>query len=157
MNSSNKNYQKNSSADELKCFSEIANCVIPPTSQFPGGGEIDTFNLRNCKIEFSAEQKNHSKKILEETEKLSRKIFDSNFINLTQVNKILILKNIESNQTNIFKSIIHIIYSQYYSNPAVIKLKKLPEKPFQPEGFKLKPFDQTSINNVMSRGKKYID
>lgn len=157
MNSSNKNHQSFLSTNELKCFSQIANCIIPPTSQLPGGGEIDTFNLRNCKIEFSTEQKNHSKKLLEETEKLSRKQFDSNFINLTPKNKILILKNIENNQTNLFKSIIHIIYSQYYSNPTVIKLKKLPDKPFQPEGFKLEPFDQTSVKNVLSRGKKYID
>ena len=157
MNSSNQKHQKFLSRDQLKCFYEIANCIIPPTSQFPGGGEIDIFNLKDCEIEFSTEQKKHSKKLLEETEKLSGKIFDSNFIDLTLKNKITILKNLENNQTNLFKSIIYIIYSQYYSNPTVIKLKNLPEKPFQPEGFKLEPFDQTSVKNVIHRGKKYIN
>ena len=157
MNSSNQKHQNFLSTDQLKCFYEIANCIIPPTSQFPGGGEIDIFNLKDCEIELSIEQKKHSKKLLEETEKLSIKMFDSNFMNLTMKNKITILKILEDNQRSLFKSIIHFIYSQYYSDPKVIRLKNLPKKPFQPEGFKLESFDETSVKNVIARGKKYIN
>ena len=78
-------------------------------------------------------------------------------MDLTMKNKITILKILEDNQRSLFKSIIHFIYSQYYSDPTVIRLKNLPNKPFQPEGFKLESFDQTSVKNVIARGKKYID
>ena len=157
MNSSNQNHQNFLSQNESKCFFEIANCIIPPTSQFPGAGEIDIFNLKDCEVELSTDNKANSIKLLEETEKLSIKMFDSNFMDLTMKNKITILKILEDNQRNLFKSIIHFIYSQYYSDPTVIRLKNLPNKPFQPEGFKLESFDQTSVKNVIARGKKYID
>ncbi len=95
MNSSNQNHQNFLSENESKCFFEIANCIIPPTSQFPGAGEIDIFNLRDCEFELSTDNKTNSIKLLEETEKLSIKMFDSNFMNLTMKNKMHLVRFVQ--------------------------------------------------------------
>ena len=89
--------------------------------------------------------------------KTSFDILESHFEDLTESNKIKILKTIEFDNLNLFNSMLQILYSGYYANASVLKAKHLPVKAFQPDGFNMEPFEESSVTKVLNRGKKYRD
>ena len=121
----------------------------------PGAGDIDMLNHQECDIGITPKQEKCIIAFLDKTIKTSFDLFESQFENLTETDKIQILKNIESNNPNLFNSMIQIVYSGYYSNPNTLKAKQLPVKAFQPDGFEIEPFEKSSVKNVLNRGGKY--
>ena len=141
--------------EQTQLFMQIANCIIPPTDNLPGAGNIDIFDNKECDLGITPKQENHIIEFLDKTSKTSFDILESHFEDLTEANKIQILKKIESTSPILFNSMIQIVYSGYYSNPNVLKAKQLPVKAFQPEGFEMKPFEKNSVKKVLNGGKKY--
>ena len=141
--------------EQTQLFIQIANCIIPPTDNLPGAGNIDILDNKECAFGITPKQENHIIEFLDKTSKTSFNILQSHFEDLTEANKIQILKKIESNNPNLFNSMIQIVYSGYYSNPNVLKAKQLPVKAFQPDGFEMKPFGKSSVKKVLNGGKKY--
>ena len=143
--------------EQTQLFMQIANCIIPPTDNLPGAGNIDIFDNKECDLRMTAKQENHIIEFLDETSKTSFNILESPFEDLTEANKIKILKTIESDNPNLFNSMIQILYSGYYADISVLKAKHLPAKAFQPDGFNMEPFEESSVTKVLNRGKKYRD
>lgn len=145
------------STDQSNMYSQIANCIIPPAEKIPGAGDINILDSNKCEVEITTKQKTSIIEFLKKTTKTSMDLFDSQFNGLTETNKIQILKKIEGDNPNLFNLMIQIIYSEYYSNPEVLRAKNQPFKAFQPDGFTLEPFNVTSVTKVLNRGKKYRD
>ena len=143
--------------EQTQLFMQIANCIIPPTDNLPGAGNIDIFDNKECDLGITAKQENHIIAFLAKTSKTSFDILESHFEDLTEANKIQILKTIESDNPNLFNSMIQILYSGYYASASVLKAKHLPAKAFQPDGFNMEPFEENSVIKVLNRGKKYRD
>ena len=143
--------------EQTQLFMQIANCIIPPTDNLPGAGNIDIFDNKECDLGITAKQENHIIAFLDKTSKTSFDILESHFEDLTEANKIKVLKTIESDNPNLFNSMIQILYSGYYASASVLKAKHLPAKAFQPDGFNMEPFEENSVIKVLNRGKKYRD
>ena len=142
---------------QSRLFLQITNCIIPPTDNLPGAGNIDIFDNKECDLGITPKQENHIIEFLDKTSKTSFDILESPFEDLTEANKIKILKTIESDNPNLFNSMIQILYSGYYASTSVLKAKHLPAKAFQPDGFNMEPFEESSVTKVLNRGKKYRD
>ena len=143
--------------EQTQLFMQIANCIIPPTDNLPGAGNLDIFDNKECDLEITSKQENHIIEFLNKTSKTSFDILESHFEDLTESNKIKILKTIEFDNLNLFNSMLQILYSGYYANASVLKAKHLPAKAFQPDGFNMEPFEESSVTKVLNRGKKYRD
>jgi hypothetical protein len=143
--------------EQTQLFMQIANCIIPPTDNLPGAGNIDIFDNKECDLGVTPKQENHIIEFLDKTSTTSFDILESPFEDLTEANKIKILKTIESANPNLFNSMIQILYSGYYASASVLKAKHLPAKAFQPDGFNMEPFEESSVTKVLNRGKKYRD
>jgi len=140
---------------QSRLFLQIANSIIPPRDNIPGAGDINILNHQECDIGITPKQENYIIEFLDKTIKTSFDLFESQFEDLIETNKIQILKKIESNNPNLFNSMIQIVYSGYYSDSNVLKAKQLPVKAFQPDGFEMNPFEKSSVKKVLTRGKKY--
>ena len=143
--------------EQIRLFTEIANCIIPPTDTLPGGGNIDILTNKECDLNITRKQESHIIEFLDKTSKTSFDTLESYFEDLNESKQIQILKTMESDYPNLFNSMIQIIYSGYYANPEVLKSKHLPTKAFQPDGFNIDPFEKSSVSKVLDRGKKYRD
>ena len=143
--------------EQTQLFMQIANCIIPPTDNLHGAGIIDIFDNKECDLGITPKQENHIIEFLDKTSKTSFDILESHFEDLTEANKIKVLKTIESDNPNLFNSMIQILYSGYYASASVLKAKHLPAKAFQPDGFNMEPFEESSLTKVLKRGKKYRD
>ncbi|SVE07256.1 uncharacterized protein METZ01_LOCUS460110, partial [marine metagenome] len=130
---------------QSRLFLQIANSIIPPMDNMPGAGDIDILNHQECDIGTTPKQKKYIIEFLDKTIKTSSDLFESQFEDLTETNKLQILKKIEANSPNLFNSMIQIVYTGYYSNPNILKAKQLPVKAFQPDGFEMKPFEKSSV------------
>ena len=140
---------------QSRLFLQIANSIIPPRDNIPGAGDINILNHQECDIDITPKQEKYIIEFLDKTIKTSFDLFESQFEDLIETNKIQILKKIESNNPNLFNSMIQIVYSGYYSDSNVLKAKQLPVKAFQPDGFEMNPFEKSSVKKVLTRGKKY--
>ena len=93
--------------EQSRLFLQITNCIIPPT---------DKFDNKECDLGITPKQENHIIEFLDKTSKTSFDILESHFEDLTEANKIKILKTIEYDNPNLFNSMIQILYSGYYAD-----------------------------------------
>ena len=55
--------------DQTQLFMQIANCIIPPTDNLPGAGNLDIFDNKECDLEITSKQENHIIEFLDENER----------------------------------------------------------------------------------------
>jgi hypothetical protein len=82
-------------------------------------------------------------------------MFSSAFSDLSEDQRVEVLKRVESEHTHFFKELVQQTYAGYYTRKDVAELLGLEARPPQPLGYVLEPFDPTTLENVKRRGKIY--
>ena len=70
---------------QTQLFMQIANCIIPPTDNLPGAGNLDVFDNKECDLGITPKQENHI------IEFLDKSIFNKNKAQNATNNAISIL------------------------------------------------------------------
>ena len=73
--------------EQTQLFMQIANCIIPPTDNLPGAGNLDIFDNKECDLEITSKQENHIIEFLNKTSKTSFDNLESHFEDLTETIK----------------------------------------------------------------------
>lgn len=82
----------------------------------------------------------------------------SGFASLSSEQRCDILRAIEVEQTEAFRSVVELTYSAYYTNPRIQTLLGPDSQPPQPKGYPAPPpFDERRLKAVKKRGQPWRD
>ena len=133
---------------------DLLDQIIPNEDGMPGAGEISTGYIESVVL-VSPPTAHVILDILEATEAAANTHHSKPFSNLVDSAKKSSLKMVENQDPELFAAFVHLAYSGYYTNSAVInRIGPTARKP-QPEGFPISPFDPSIVENVRNRGPRY--
>ena len=145
------------SQKQRRMLRSVLDCIIPKTSVLPGAGELGVVEH----VEGVSGPTQHNRRRLSEGLKAvdvnSFMMYAREFDDLSDDEKICLLKQLESELPDFFQLLIKETYAGYYTNFKILKAKGLPLRSPQPEGFKLDEFDLSLLRNVQERAKFYRD
>lgn len=145
------------SEQQRTILGSILDQIIPTNSNFPTTSEL---NLAEH-IESIAELFDHTKKLLSEgleyIEAYSIQLHSNKFVDLSEEEKVAVVKLIESLRPKFFSTLVTQTYAGYYTNSKVLKAKGILQHPPQPQGYQVDAFDKELLINVKARGNIYKD
>ena len=65
--------------EQTRLFTEIANCIIPPTDTLPGGGNIDILTNKECDLNITRKQESHIIEFLDKADIKKSHIIGNSF------------------------------------------------------------------------------
>ena len=131
--------------------------LVPGRDGFPGAGEL---GVAQHLVSVAASKPDLARLLLDglaAIESASRRTHSAAFADLTDDQKVQVLRAVEAESPQFFTMLVRHSYAGYYSNPRVIELMGLEVRPPQPLGFDLDPFDPATVEHVKERGKIWRD
>ena len=135
----------------------VVDRIIPPGDGAPGAGEVGAAEHVEGICGVSPQSRALLTKGLKAIEATSGRTHSVRFVTLSDGQKTEVLKQVESQHTELFAVLVRETYSGYYSSPEVLRVKGLPLSAPQPEGYDIEPFDESLLDGVRKRGKAYRD
>ena len=141
-------------SDQLRVMlSTVLDCLVPATDSLPGAGGLGVAGYVERNASRIASTRRLLSEGLEAIEVTSVNVLSRQFINLSNDDKVEVLKHVETESPGFFEYLVQHAYVGYYSNPTVLREKRLPSRPPQPEGYELAEFDDSLLDNVRKRTK----
>lgn len=131
--------------------------ILPANDGLPGAGELGAAEHVEGIAGLSQRTRRFLSEGLKATDVASVRVHSRAFAELSDEDKVGVLKQVESERADFFQLLVQQAYAGYYTNPRVLRAKGLRVRPPQPEGFELDDFDESLLNNVRKRGKAYRD
>ena len=143
------------SGPQRALLTAILDSIIPPDGSLPGAGGLGTAKHIDTVVAGSLGLRRLFTDGLAAIEAASRTMFSNDFSSLSGEERMDVLREVEAKHPEFFEALVRHTYSGYYSNPTVVRLLGLEERPPQPKGYRLDPFDAGLLGRVKDRGKIY--
>lgn len=139
----------------LPLFNQVLERLIPAGDGFPSAGDLKL----DKHIEFMITRSTYLGKLLAEgfamINEISNEVLGADFVSLSIDNKDDVLKLIEKREPEFFQELLRHTYTGYYINSDVVKLLDIQDRPPQPKGYDLLPFDLKLLDSVKMRAPFY--
>ena len=145
------------SPNQRELLTAVVDRIIPPGDGVPGAGEVGVEAHVEGISGVSPQTRALLTNGLKVIEAVSGTTYSQGFVNLSEDDRMAVLKQVESQEPEFFAALVRETYSGYYSNPVVLRAKGLPLSAPQPEGYDIEPFDASLLEGVRKRGKAYRD
>ena len=131
--------------------------IVPPNGDLPAAGELRVAEHVEGVAGLSQGTRRLFSEGLKSIEVTSVQMHSSEFVELSDEDKVGVLRQVESQNPDFFSALVVQTYAGYYTNPKVLRAKGLKLRPPQPQGYELDEFDMSLLENVRKRGKVYRD
>lgn len=145
------------SISQFTMLVDVLDCIIPPEADCLGTGETCVAQHIDCVLRNSPELRAPFLAGLSAIEAASIRGNSRDFSSLSTVEKVDVLRNVESTNPDFFMMLVRQTYVAYYTNNDVVRHLGLEPVPPQPIGYHLDPFDQGSLKQVSRLDKLYKD
>lgn len=133
----------------------ILNRLVPASGAFPGAGDLGVGGYVDGIVGRSAELRRLFTQGLAHIAVISQQRFGHEFAGLSDTDQDVVLRQVESSDTEFFKALVTHTYSGYYSHPTVVQFLGIPMRPPQPHGYDLESWDLSLLERVRQRGQRY--
>ena len=128
--------------------------IVPPTDRMPGGGEI-AIGFLDAFVASSPQRKRLFNGGFTDIESVASARYSADFGALNGEQRDEVLRKVEANHPAFFDQLVRQTYNGYYTNPRVVQLIGLENRPPQPMGYRLEVGDLTPTETVKRRGIAY--
>ena len=135
----------------------VVDLIIPPGDGVPGAGEAGVAEHVEGIAGVTPQSRALLTNGLKVIEATSGGSYSKEFVGLPDREKTEVLEQVALQHPEFFAALVRETYSGYYSNPDVLRAKRLPLAAPQPEGYEVEPFDEALLEGVRQRGKAYRD
>ena len=140
---------------QRELMAEVLDQIVPREGELPGAGELGVAeHLDTIASEVPSLRRLFSEG-LRAIEMTSLMMHSKEFPAMQDEAKAAVLRQVESEHPAFFQTLVHHTYGGYYTSPKTIRLLGLEERPPQPGGYLMEPFDLRLLENVRKRGKLY--
>ena len=136
-------------------LAEVINRIIPAEDGFPGAGDLGLTSNIDVAVANSPLLKKLFVEGLAQIEIEAHKADGKEFKDLSSQDKDQLLRGIERERPEFFQILVQQTYNAYYTNPTVYPLIGYEGYPPQPNGYPMKPFDESLLDNVRKRAPFY--
>ena len=131
--------------------------IIPRDGELPGAGELRVADYMDTAIASSQGLRRLFAEGLASLEAASQEMHSKEFVGLSEQQASELLRRLESERGEFFEAMVRQTYADYYSNPTIVRLLGLEQRPPQPGGYQLEPFDPGLLEQVKKRSRLYKD
>ena len=142
------------SAEQQALLDAILDRLIPAQGEMPGAGQAGTASYLDGIAGESPRLARLFSGGLRSVEAASA-ARRSNFVEMAENQRDAVLREIESDETEFFETLLMHTYNGYYSNPQVVEALGLEPRPPQPRGHTVEFGDFSSLGAVVDRGVVY--
>jgi hypothetical protein len=136
-------------------LADVLDSIVPGGDGLPGAGELGVASHLDGVVSGSTRLRRVFTEGLAAIEIVSSRLFTRAFSDLSEDQRVQVLKRIESEHAAFFRELVRQTYAGYYTRQDVAALLGLEARPPQPLGYILEPFDPSTLENVKGRGKIY--
>ncbi len=134
---------------------DVINRVVPAEDAFPGAGDLGVASYIDRVVGESARLRKLFLAGLAHIEITASREQGKEFGDLSGEEKDQMLRQVEREQPEFFSALVQHTYNGYYTNPAIFPLIRYEGRPPQPQGYRVRPFDPSLLDNVRKRGSLY--
>ena len=131
--------------------------IIPADEGLPSAGDLDSQQFMETEMESNPEIKTAVTIVIGLVQSRCKQEFEKEFMDCNLEQQIESLSLIETAHRDIFKTLLTLVYSFYYTHPKVLKILKPGTGPPQPKGYSMEMGLIELRKNVESRGRLYRD
>jgi hypothetical protein len=148
------------SASQLTALSAIQDRLIPPHGALPGAGAAGAARRVDGLVAERPEWAPDLLAALEAVEAAAgagRAAPGGGFLGLDAAGRDAALRRVEGEQPHLFRRLLRLTYSAYYTDFEVLAAAGYAAEPPLPRGYPLDPFDEARLDPVRRRGKLWRD
>lgn len=138
-------------------LTDVLDSIVPGGDGLPGAGALGVASHLDGAVGGSARLRRIFSEVLAAIEIASSRLFTRAFSDLSEDQRIEVLKRVELEDADFFGELVRQTYAGYYTRQDVAGLLGLEARPPQPLGYALEPFNPSMVKNVRERGKIYRD
>ena len=136
-------------------LADVINRIIPAEDGMPGAGDLGLASDIDLAVGDSAPLKKLFLAGLAQIENEAHRSSGKEFQALSPGEQDRLLKTAELEYPEFFLVLVQQTYNSYYTNPAIFPLIGYEGRPPQPQGYPMKPFDDSLLDNVRKRAPTY--
>jgi len=157
------------SASQIAILAAIQDRLIPPEGDLPGAGAAGAARRVDGLVAERPEWRADLLSALEAVEGAARDALVSRdavpgrqppaggFLGLDPAARDAALRRVEGEQPYLFRRLLRLTYSAYYTDFEVLSAAGYAAEPPLPRGYPLAPFDATRLDPVRRRGRRWRD
>ena len=131
--------------------------IIPADEGLPSAGDLDSQQFMETEMESNPEIKTAVTIVIELVQSRCKQEFEKEFMDCNVEQQIESLSLIETAHRALFRILLTLVYSFYYTHPKVLKILKPGTGPPQPKGYSMEMGLIELRKNVEGRGSLYRD
>ncbi|SVB14653.1 uncharacterized protein METZ01_LOCUS167507 [marine metagenome] len=131
--------------------------IIPADEGLPSAADLDSQLFMETEMESNPEIKTAVTIVIELVQSRCKEEFEKEFIDCNVEQQIESLSLIETAHRDLFRILLTLVYSFYYTHPKVLKMLKPGTGPPQPKGYSMEMGLIELRKNVEARGRLYRD
>ena len=141
--------------DQLRLVRDVLDRIIPRQGEIPGAGELDIAAYLDRVLGESPKLRAFFSHGLVAVELTAEGQFKKGFTDLTDEEKIAVLREVEAAEGEFFNTLVWQTYNGYYTHPKVKLRLGADARPPQPQGYPLEKGDLSGLEKVRQRGPIY--
>ena len=131
--------------------------IIPRSNNMPAASEVGGIKYILTVLKEHPDLLEGFKQVLVTLKDQSRASTNDEFDNLNKKSRILVLKQFEKEQPDMFSVLQNFVYESYYINEKVWKLIGYEPYPTLSAGPQMEPFDEALLERVKEMAPRYIN
>ena len=136
-------------------LAHVINRIIPAEDGMPGAGDLGLTSEIDLAVGDLAPLKRLFLAGLAQIEIEAHRSNGKGFNELSPEKQDRLLKAVEGEYPEFFQVLVQQTYNSYYTNPTILPLIGYEVRPPQPQGYPMKPFDDSLLDNVRKRAPMY--
>lgn len=132
-------------------LSAVLDHLIPPVDDLAGAGAMGLGSKVEQRSRRSQVHRGALAAVLDAVSLDTSVHAAGGFLALSEERQDDVLRFIETTIPEQFETFLHLVYTVYYMEPAVLNRVGWPDGPPQPEGFELPPFDESVLDQARKR------
>ena len=141
--------------DQLRLVRDVLDRIISRQGEIPGAGELDIAAYLDRVVGDSPRLRSLFSRGLVAVELTAEGQFKKGFTDLTDEEKIAVLKEVEAAEREFFDTLVWQTYNCYYTHPKVKSRLGADARTPQPQGYLLEKGDLSGLEKVKRRGPIY--
>ena len=142
---------------ELSLLRDVLDVLIPDNDPLEGAGTLGVAEYLDGVVGISTMLRPLFSRGIRAVEIFTDERFSTTFSQLSQDQKIVILKAVEEREPKFFGELVNQTFNGYYTHPGVKKSLGEDVRSPQPAGYSLEPMDLSLLEGVKARGQVYRD
>tara|TARA_B100000745_G_C20036776_1_gene353149 strand:- start:105 stop:569 length:465 start_codon:yes stop_codon:yes gene_type:complete len=138
-------------------FQSILSLIIPADEGLPSAGDLDSQQFMETEMGSNPEINTAVIILIELVQSRSKQQFEIEFTDCNLEQQIDSLSLIETTHRDLFRILLTLVYSFYYTHPNVLSILKPGTGPPQPKGYPMEMGFIELRKNVQERGRLYRD